>query len=100
MCYDQKECGRRMARLRGRHHLVQEEAAEKLGISVFHYRALENGRKGASIDLLIELIDIAGMYECSLDYLIIGRATASDNAWIRKELQAAVGQLDALLEML
>ena len=97
MCYDQKECGRRMAELRGRNHLVQEEAAEKLGISVFHYRALENGRKGASIDLLI---DIAGMYECSLDYLIIGRATASDNAWIRKELQAAVGQLDTLLEML
>ena len=97
MNYDQKECGRRMAQLRGRHHRVQEEAAEKLGISVFHYRALENGRKGASIDLLI---DIAGMYECSLDYLIIGRATASDNAWIRKELQAAVGQLDTLLEML
>ena len=34
MNYDQKECGRRMAELRGRNHLVQEEAAERLGISV------------------------------------------------------------------
>ena len=64
------ECGMRISRLRMELGFTQAQAAEKLNISVQHYRSVEVGRRGAAIDLLV---DISILYHTSLDYLILGR---------------------------
>ena len=54
MYYDQIECGTRIAHLRTDCGLTQIQA-EKLNVSVQHYRAIEADRRSASIELLIEI---------------------------------------------
>ena len=70
MYYDQRSSGLRIAQLRHDYKLSQTEMADKFNISVEHYRSVELGRRGASIDLLIEL---SIFFDVSLDYLILGR---------------------------
>ena len=55
MYYDPVECGMRISKLRMELGKTQQQLADKLNISLDHYRALENGRRGGSLDLLIEL---------------------------------------------
>ena len=67
MYYDPMECGVRISKLRMELGKTQQQLADKLNISLDHYRALENGRRGGSLDLLIEL---AITFDVSLDYLV------------------------------
>ena len=76
MYYDPTECGMRISKLRMECGKTQQQMADKLNISLDHYRALENGRRGGSLDLLIEL---AITFDISLDYLILGRVKYSDS---------------------
>ena len=71
MYYDPIECGVRISHLRRDWGLTQVQAAEKLNVSVQHYRAVEAGRRSASIELLIE---IANTFQASLDYIIFGQS--------------------------
>ena len=93
MYYDPVECGMRIAKLRMELGKTQQQLAEKLNISLDHYRALENGRRGGSLDLLIEL---AITFDVSLDYLILGRLKYSDSNRIRQELESIMGQIGKL----
>ena len=93
MYYDPVECGMRIAKLRMELGKTQQQLAEKLNISLDHYRALENGRRGGSLDLLIEL---AITFDVSLDYLVLGRLKYSDSARIRRELENIMGQIGQL----
>ncbi len=70
MNYDTKECGKRIRQLRIKSGLTQEKAASALNIDRSFYNRIEVGKKGCSIDLLVQL---SQLFHASLDYLILGR---------------------------
>ena len=67
MYYDQKESGKRIAKLRKERGLTQDQLAEKLNISTSNLGKLERGLQGVSIDLLIE---IGFFFNVSTDYIL------------------------------
>lgn len=69
MYYDQKESGKRIAKLRKERGLTQDQLAEKLNISTSNLGKLERGLQGLSIDLLVE---IRCFFEVSTDYILLG----------------------------
>ena len=77
MYYDQKESGKRIAKLRKDKGLPQEQLADKLNISTDYIGKMENGRYGGSIDLLVE---ISEFFEVTLDYLILGKEMSDGTA--------------------
>lgn len=93
MYYDPIECGARIAHLRTEWGLTQIQAAEKLNISVQHYRAIETGRRSASIELLIE---IANTFQASLDYIIFGQSIEPRLEELKSELQNVISTLKAM----
>ncbi len=69
MYYNQKESGKRIAKLRKERGLTQEQLAEKLNISTSNLGKLERGLQGLSIDLLVEIRCFFGV---STDYILLG----------------------------
>lgn len=74
MYFDPIACGIRIRDLRKSRNLTQEEFASRLNVSVDHLGRLELGKRGCSIDLLIE---VAIYFDISLDYLILGKEYSS-----------------------
>ena len=63
--------GKRIAEIRRSHHMTQEELAEKLGgISPKHVSHTECGTSCFSLQKLIEFCNL---FNCSLDYIILGQ---------------------------
>ncbi len=93
MYFNQVEFGLRIKEERNRLGLTQEELAEQLNIGPVHVYNIESGRKGCSIDLLLEF---AELFEVSTDYLLTGRR--NDNAKIREHLQGAIDDLEEILQ--
>ena len=69
MNYDTKESGERIRQLRIQRGLTQENVAQILNIDRSFYGRIESGKKGCSIDIFVR---ISGLFETSLDYLILG----------------------------
>ena len=69
MHFNQVEFGCRLRSARRECGFTQERLAEELNISTDHLGKLELGRRGVSIDLLI---DLSNILHVSLDYLIKG----------------------------
>ena len=69
MYFSQKEFGLRVKDLRREQHLTQEQLAAMLNVSVEHLRKIELGKRGISIDLLLDLAAELGV---SVDFLITG----------------------------
>ncbi len=98
-------CGERLRALRIQKGLTQEEASERLNISLRYYQMLERGEKVGSVDVLIA---IGNMLDCSLDYLLRGRMgeTAANplaaklNALTDRQRFYAAGMLDFWVESL
>lgn len=88
MHYDIKASGLRIQSLRKDAGLTQEQLAERINTSHSMITKIERGASGASIDLLIEL---ACLFDCSLDYIILGKTNDS------KILKAKLDQLSATL---
>lgn len=61
--------GERIRKLRREHHLTQERLAAMLNISVEHLRKIELGKRGISVDLLL---DLSNVLEVSSDFLLSG----------------------------
>ncbi len=93
MYYDPKECGLRISKLRQEFGTTQQQMADNLHISLDYYRALESGRRSASLELLVAM---SLTFEVSLDYLILGRMKSSDSQRIQKELVKIIDQLAGL----
>lgn len=93
MYYDPKECGLRISKLRQEFGTTQQQMADNLHISLDYYRALESGRRSASLELLVAM---SLTFEISLDYLILGRMKSSDSQRIQKELVKIMDQLAGL----
>lgn len=95
MYYDPIECGTRIAHLRTDCGLTQIQTAEKLNISVQHYRALEAGRRGASIEILV---DITVLFHSSLDYVVLGKKP--EMSWVKQELRTLISGLEEIERVL
>lgn len=61
--------GERMAKIRRSHHMTQEVLAGKLGVTPKH---ISHSERGVSSLSLKQLIAFCELFECSLDYLILG----------------------------
>ena len=93
MYFNQVEFGQRIKEERNRLGLTQEELAEQKKIGPVHVYNIDSGRKGCSIDLLLEF---AELFEVSTDYLLTGKGNM--NAEIREHLQGAIDELEGLLQ--
>ena len=54
MSYDTLETGRRIQKLRREKGLTQEQLAERLNVSTVHLAKIETGKRGCSLDILID----------------------------------------------
>ena len=93
MYFDPKESGKRIKQLRQEHELTQEQFSKHLGITDSHLRKIESGVSGGSIDLLVE---IAGYFNVSLDYLVLGKKISEEI--FRKRVASAISILSSCLE--
>lgn len=83
-----REIGERIKKERIKSHYTQEEFSEILSVGRIHLANIENGRKMASLDLLVDIADTLG---CSLDYLILGIKTA--DGVVKQRLHNAISLL-------
>ena len=95
MYYNPKDSGMRIANLRKKKGLTQEQLAEKLNISTSNLGKLERGLQGMSIDLLIEIGIFFGV---STDYILLGCEIQPNAA--KTELDSVIAQLTALKQKL
>jgi transcriptional regulator with XRE-family HTH domain len=66
-----------LRKLRKEHGLTQSKAAEKLGVSREHLSALENGRRGISMQMMAAIIHVFGVkYE---DFYQPAEESGADN---------------------
>lgn len=90
MNYDTLEVGKRIQKLRREKGLTQEQLAERLNISTVHLAKIEIGRRGCSLDILI---DFATFFSASLDYLVLGKISDIE---VRRRLDAVIQTLEDL----
>lgn len=64
--------GRRIADIRRQHNITQEVLAEMLGVSPKHISHTECGTSSLSLKNLIQFCKI---FDCSFDYIIMGKGT-------------------------
>ncbi len=84
MTYDVKKSGERIRQLRTENGYTQEMLAKKLGVDRSLLSHIEAGKRGSSVDLLVQLSDLFGV---TLDLLVLGREQEStDKAGLEKEI--------------
>lgn len=94
--FSQFNSGGRIRKLRREHHLTQERLAVMLNISVEHLRKIELGKRGISIDLLL---DLSNVLEASLDFLLKGQPlTAVQIKELTAQIHKTLEQIDRLSE--
>ena len=71
MRFDQAAFGCRLKEMRKERGLTQEQLAAAVNMSTVHLGNTELGKRGISIDLLLELSDVL---DVSIDFLIKGKA--------------------------
>ena len=91
MQFDQGDFGYRIRTLRKRHGLTQDQLAAQLGISTDHLGKIELGKRGTSIDLLVQLAECLNV---SVDFLLNGAAHRSE------KVQVLIAQIRLLLDEL
>ena len=96
MYFDPITCGKRIQNLRKVHCLSQRQLAAELNINEKSVSYIENGKRVPSIDLLIQ---IAAVFNVSLDYLITGKE-AELLQHLQVENQAAIAHLQKLKQLL
>lgn len=97
MTYDIKQSGERVRQLRIQNGYTQEKLAGVLNIDRSLLSHIEAGKRGCSVDLLIQLSDF---FDISLDLLVLGkeRSVSSENK--RKRLKSELTELIKHLEIL
>ena len=96
MNYDMKQSGERIQQLRIQHGYTQEEFAKALNIDRSNLSRIESGRRGCSMDLLIQLSNIFGV---TLDYIIFGQdrpdwVTTDNRERLKFSLEQLINQLE------
>ena len=97
MNYNMEKSGGRIQQLRIQHGYTQEEFAKTLNIDRSNLSRVESGRRGCSLDLLVQLSSTFGV---TLDYLVFGQDKPD---WItvdsRDRIKAGLEQLISQLEV-
>ena len=70
MNYDMKQSGKRIQQLRIQYGYTQGKVARELNIDRSFLSCVESGKKGCSIDLLVQL---STFFDVSLDYIVLGQ---------------------------
>lgn len=91
MTYDIKRSGERIRQLRIQYGYTQEKLAGELNIDRSLLSHVEAGKRGCSVDLLIQLADI---FDVSLDLIILDKEKS------RSQLKADITELISRLETL
>lgn len=94
MRFDQVNFGHRVRALRKRRNLTQEQLSATLHISIDHLGKIEVGKRGISIDLLL---DLSEALEVSLDFLVKGDADIrTDEKGLIRQMRVLLDQLEML----
>ncbi len=96
MQYNNIECGNRIKEARKASGLTQAQLSAQLNIRSESLSAIENGRRSASIDLLI---DISQLLDVTLDYLILGKVDPALKK-LYSETQKAIEHLQQMQKMI
>ena len=83
MAYDIKQSGERIRQLRIQSGYTQEKLAGVLNIDRSLLSHIEAGKRGCSVDLLIQLSDF---FNVSLDLLILGEEKKTSSCESRRKL--------------
>ena len=70
MNYDMIKSGERIQQLRIQHGYTQGQLARELNVDRSFLSYIESGKKGCSIDILVQLSVLFGV---SLDYIVLGQ---------------------------
>ena len=99
MNYDMKECGKRIQQLRIQKGYTQEILANRLSIDRSLLSYIESGKRGCSVDLLVQLSDVFGV---SLDALVSGEEPAApeDKKLLKLCIKDLIARLIAFQEKL
>ena len=96
MNYDIKQCGERIRQLRIHAGYTQSELASKLNIDRSFLSHVESGKKGCSVDLMVQL---ANLFSVSLDYLALGKDGLSMEERIEELIAHLISFKDGLDSM-
>lgn len=86
--YDIEATAKRIRELRISHGYSQERLAELLSVDRRHIARLENGARGCSVDLLLQMSEL---FAVSVDYLLTGKQL--QNVILKKKLEAVAKEL-------
>lgn len=98
MNYDMKKSGERIRQLRIQQGFTQENIAQMLNIDRSFYSRIEAGKNGCAVDLLIQL---SGLFEVSLDYLILGKYDSSflrnaEKILLKEKIEKTIAHLEQI----
>lgn len=91
MNYDIKQSGNRIHQLRIQAGYTQSELALRLNIDRSFLSHIESGKKGCSVDLLVQ---ISNLFSVSLDYLALGKDALS----MEEKIEELISHLIAFKE--
>ena len=92
MYYNMKASGARIRELRIAKNFTQDDLAEHMNVSHGFISRIESGKKGCSVDLMIQISEIFGT---SLDYLILGKChDVLDAHHLKENIQHLIEDLD------
>ena len=99
MLYDMKKSGEAIRKIRVQNKYTQAELAETLGIDRSFLSCIESGKKGCSVDLLIQLSDF---FQVSLDYLVFGteRYTLCQKEKLKEDVTRLIQHLELFKDSL
>ena len=102
MIYDIEKSGERIRQLRIHNGYTQEMIAQKLNIDRSFLSHVEAGKKGCSVDLLIQLSFIFGV---SIDYIVLGAvhrdlSSSSNEEQLQEGIELLICQLEAFRKTL
>ena len=96
MRFDQAEFGHRIKHLRKKRNLTQEQLATALHISTDHLSIIELGKRGISIDLLL---DISAALHVSFECLLKGAVhTSSQMKELTDRIRELLDRIESLSE--
>ena len=96
MHFDQAEFGHCIKNLRKKRNLTQEQLATALHISTNHLSKIELGKRGISIDLLL---DISAALNVSFEYLLKGAVhTSSQMKKLTDHIRELLDRIESLSE--
>lgn len=72
MDYLSKNIGVRIGKLRKMNGMTQEKLSDELNVSIKHISSVERGMSFLSLE---KMIMICHLFDCSLDYLVLGKTT-------------------------